>query len=64
MKIVKIGTVVRVLRPIYAARLIGVIEGSEPESKRWIIKLEKTLLSDKNETVRLSLYPSDFEVIE
>ena len=60
----KIGTVVRVLQPSYVAGLIGVIEGSEKESKRWIIKLEPSLLKDKDETVRLSLTESDFEVIE
>ena len=60
----KIGTVVRVLRPNYAAGLIGVIEGSEKGSKRWIVKLDKSLLRDENQTVRLSLSESDFEVID
>ena len=58
------GTLVRVLRPDYAAGLIGVIEGSEKGSKRWIVKLEKSLLKDRDRTVRLSLPESDFEVIE
>ncbi len=44
----KIGTVVRVLRPNYAAGLIGVIEGSEKGSKRWIVKLDKILSCNIN----------------
>ena len=37
----KKGTLVQVIKPDYAAGLIGVIEGCEENSKRWIIKLEK-----------------------
>ena len=58
------GTLVRVLRPDYVSGLIGVIEDSEIESKRWVIKLVKSFLKDRDRTVRLSLPESDFEVIE
>ena len=60
----KVGTVVRVLKPDYAAGLLGVVEGSEPDSERWIIKLEANYLKDKKHPVRLSLPESDFEVIQ
>ncbi len=60
----KNGTLVRVLRPDYVAGLIGVIEASERESKRWIVKLEDSCLKDKEQTVRLSLPESDFEIIK
>ncbi len=61
----KVGNLVRVLKPEYAAGFLGIIEGSEDESGRWIIKLEKSPFGDnENNPVRLSLSESDFEVIE
>ena len=61
----KVGDVVRTLKPDYAIGLLGTIEGSEGESGRWIIKLEQSPFEDnQDQPVRLSLPESDFEVIE
>lgn len=61
----KVGDVVQILKPDYATGLLGTIEGSEGESGRWIIKLEKSPFEDnKDNPVRLSLPESDFEVLE
>ena len=61
----KVGDVVRILKPDYLIGLLGTIEGSEVESDRWIIKLEKSPFEDnQDKPVLLSLPESDFEVIE
>lgn len=60
----KIGAVIRVLRPEYAIGLIGVIEGYEEDSKRWIVRLDKNYLKDKDSNVILSLSELDFDVIK
>lgn len=56
------GTGIRVLYPNYAAGLKGVIEDREKKG-RWIVKLENTSVTNKKETLLLSLDESDFEVI-
>ncbi|MGV2828862.1 hypothetical protein [Myxosarcina sp. GI1(2024)] len=60
----RLGTLVRVLKPDYAEGLLGTIEGYEQEFDRWIVKLEQNPLEDEDEPVRLSLAESEFEVIE
>ena len=56
------GTGIRVLYPEYAAGLKGVVADREKQG-RWIVKLENIALTNKKETLFLSLDESDFEVI-
>lgn len=58
----KIGTLVRILQPDYAQGLLGTVEGYESECDRWIIKLERESLRNRDELVRLSLEKTDFEI--
>ncbi len=61
----KVGDMVRILKPDYVIGLLGTIKGSEVEFERWIIKLEKNPFEDnQNKSVLFSLPESDFEVIE
>jgi hypothetical protein len=60
---VKIGTLVRVIYPDYAAGSLGRIQAQEI-SGRWIVKLEENPLEDSNEMLILSLEESDFEIID
>ena len=61
----KVGSIVRILKPHYAIGLIGIIEGFEDELGLWIIKLWESPFNDnENRPPQLSLPESDFEVIE
>ncbi len=61
----KVGDVVRILKPNYAKGLLGTIEAFESEYNRWIIKLKKNSFKNNEErSIRLSLPESDFEVIK
>lgn len=60
---VKVGTLIRVIRPEYAAGIQGIIQGRE-ESGRWIVRLEQNLMNPNDVPLMLSLDESDFEVIE
>ncbi len=60
--IIRIGAIVRVIYPDYAAGMLGRIQSQEP-SGRWIIKIEDHFLPNPEETMILSLNESDFEVI-
>ena len=59
----KIGTVIRVTYPKYAADILGCIVAQE-HSGRWIVQLEQNPLSENESPFLLSLEESDFEVIE
>lgn len=59
----KIGTVIRVTYPEYAADILGSIVGQE-QLDRWIVQLEQNILFENDSPVLLSLQESDFEVIE
>ena len=58
----KVGTVVRVIYPEYAAGIQGVLQAQET-SGRWIVQLEKHSEQEDDEPLLLSLEESDFEVI-
>lgn len=58
----KVGTVVQVIYPEYAAGIQGVIQAQET-SGRWIVRLEKHS-EQEDEPLLLSLEKSDFEVID
>jgi hypothetical protein len=60
---VKVGTLIRVIRPEYAAGIQGIIQGRE-ESGRWIVRLEQNLMNPNDVPLMLSLDESDFEVIQ
>jgi hypothetical protein len=60
---VRVGTLVRVIYPDYAAGMMGRIVGKEV-SGRWIVKLEQHLLEENNETFLLSLEETDFEILD
>jgi len=60
---VKVGTLIRVIHPEYAAGLQGIIQGRE-ESGRWIVRLEQNLINPNDVPLMLSLDESDFEVIQ
>lgn len=59
----KVGTLIRVIHPEYAAGIQGIIQGRE-ESGRWIVRLEQNLLNPNDVPLMLSLDESDFEVIQ
>ena len=59
----KVGTLIRVIYPQYAAGVQGRIQARE-ESGRWIVKLEENPINWSNEPILLSLDESDFEVID
>ena len=60
----KVGTLIRIIYPEYAAGSQGILQAQEP-SGRWIVKVEKnSLREDIEEPFLLSLEESDFEVIE
>ncbi|MGK7899866.1 MAG: hypothetical protein AB4352_00360 [Hormoscilla sp.] len=58
----KIGSLVRVLYPEYAAGILGRILDNEP-SGRWIVQLEYNPIEDDEDPLLLSLEESEFEVI-
>lgn len=60
---IKVGTLVRVNYPEYAAGLRGRIQAQEI-SGRWIIELEENPLADSDEPLLLSLDETEFEIIE
>jgi hypothetical protein len=60
----KVGTLVRVLYPEYAAGMRGSIEAREEGSGRWIVRLERNLIEGNNEPLLLSLKESEFVVIQ
>jgi len=59
----KVGTLIRVIRPEYAAGIQGIIQGRE-ESGRWIVRLEQNLMNPNDVPLMLSLDESDFELIQ
>jgi hypothetical protein len=59
----KVGTLIRVIRPEYAVGIQGIIQGRE-ESGRWIVRLEQNLMNPNDVPLMLSLDESDFEVIQ
>lgn len=59
----KIGTLVRVLYPEYAAGVLGRILDYEP-SGRWIVQLEYNPIEDDAHPLLLSLEESEFEVLD
>ena len=59
----KVGTLIRVTYPEYAAGHQGHLQAQEP-SGRWIVKLEENPFKDSEKPFLLSLEESDFEVIE
>ncbi|MFP5269772.1 hypothetical protein [Coleofasciculus sp.] len=59
----KVGTLIRVIHPEYAAGIQGIIQGRE-ESGRWVVCLEKNLVNPKDVPLIVSLDESDFEVIQ
>ena len=61
-QMLKIGTLVRVLYPEYAAGVLGRILDSEPPD-RWIVQLEYNPIEDDEDPLLLSLEESEFEVI-
>ena len=61
----KVGNIVRILKPGYAMGFLGIIVGFEDESGLWTIKLwENPFNSNENKLLQLSLPESDFTVIE
>ena len=61
-QMLKIGTLVRVLYPEYAAGVLGRILDSEPPA-RWIVQLEYNPIEDDEDPLLLSLEESEFEVL-
>ena len=59
----KVGTLIRVIYPEYAAGIQGIIQGRE-ESGRWVVRLDQNLINPKDIPMILSLDESDFEVIQ
>jgi hypothetical protein len=59
----KVGTLIRVTYPKYAAGIQGRLQAQE-ESGRWIVRLEENPIDASDEPLLLSLEESDFEVIE
>ena len=61
----KVGNIVRILKPSYAIGLLGIIIGFEDKSGLWTIKLWKSPFNNgENKLLQLSLPESDFTVIE
>ncbi len=60
---IKIGNLVRVLYPSYAASLNGIVVAREKRG-RWLIRIESNCLKNSQESLLLSLNESDFEVIK
>ena len=60
---VKVGALVRVIYPQYAANLIGRVIAQE-SSGRWIVELNTNPLNDGQAQLILSLNESDFILIE
>ena len=63
LQMLKIGTVVLVIYPAYAAGIRGQILDRE-DSGRWIVQLEENPIEDENDPLVLSLEESEFKVIE
>lgn len=59
----RVGNLIRVLHPEYAAGTQGYIQAEE-SSGRWLVRLLENPLENTNEPLILSLEESDFEVIE
>ncbi len=59
----KVGTLIQVISPAYAAGILGRLLAQE-KSGRWIVQLEKNPLERSVELMLLSLEESEFEVIE
>lgn len=59
----KVGMLIRVIYPAYAAGLQGYLQAREP-SGRWIVKLEDNPLNDSDQPLLLSLEESEFEVVK
>ncbi|GFE68762.1 hypothetical protein [Chroococcus sp. FPU101] len=59
----RVGNLIRVLHPEYAAGILGYIQAQE-SSGRWLIRLLDNPLENTNEPLILSLEESDFEVID
>lgn len=61
-QMLKIGSLVRVLYPEYAAGVLGRILDAEP-SGRWIVQLEYNPIEDDEDPLLLSLEESELEEI-
>lgn len=59
----RVGNLIRVLHPEYAAGILGSIQAQEI-SGRWLVRLLENPLENTNEPLILSLEESDFEVID
>lgn len=59
----RVGNLIRVLHPEYAAGILGFIQAQEI-SGRWLVRLLENPLENTNEPLILSLEESDFEVID
>lgn len=63
LQMLKIGTVVLVIYPAYAAGIRGRLLDRE-ESGRWIVQLEENPIEEDDDLLILSLEESEFEAIE
>ncbi|PSF38441.1 hypothetical protein C7H19_05505 [Aphanothece hegewaldii CCALA 016] len=59
----RVGNLIRVLHPDYAAGILGSIQAQET-SGRWLVRLLDNPLENINEPLILSLEESDFEVLD
>ncbi|MBR8827953.1 MAG: hypothetical protein DSM107014_08640 [Gomphosphaeria aponina SAG 52.96 = DSM 107014] len=60
----KVGMLVRVIYPEYAAGMKGFLLAREVLAQRWIVQLVENLIDNSDQPFLLSLEESDFEVID